>query len=71
MNQSMISEAAYLQQLNSCAAFNKRLNEQRRHAFPFFDQQTGIAQQPTTHLVKNATDRCPIKSSFEVRLYKT
>uniref|UniRef100_A0AC35EWG0 DPF1-3 N-terminal domain-containing protein n=1 Tax=Panagrolaimus sp. PS1159 TaxID=55785 RepID=A0AC35EWG0_9BILA len=65
----MITEATYLDQIRSCAKFNKRLISQRRRPYPFFDQQTGIAQRPSNHLVRHISDRCPPRSSVEVYRY--
>lgn len=66
----MISEAAYLEQLRSCAKFNKRLITQRHRPYPFFDQSTGIAQRPSNHLVKEEADRCETLNPTEVSLTK-
>uniref|UniRef100_A0A914PGH4 DPF1-3 N-terminal domain-containing protein n=1 Tax=Panagrolaimus davidi TaxID=227884 RepID=A0A914PGH4_9BILA len=59
----------YEYQLQSCAAFNKRLILQRRQPYPFFNQQTGISQRPNTDYVRDISDRCPTQNSGEVYRY--
>ena len=67
----MISETAYMDQVRNCVKFNKKFNAERRRQQSFFDQQTGIAQRPSEHLIRHAADRYnPIKPT-EVSLQRT
>ncbi|KAL1244477.1 Zinc finger protein [Trichinella spiralis] len=50
--------ASYLEQLESCANYNRRLCIERQQRLPFLDSQTGIAQVPS-QLWRRASDRLP------------
>lgn len=54
----MISDSTYMEFLESCAAFNKRISGERRHRMPFLDSQTGVAQNPS-NLWRSKRDRRP------------
>ncbi|KRY84689.1 Zinc finger protein neuro-d4 [Trichinella pseudospiralis] len=50
--------ASYLEQLESCANYNRRLCIERQQRLPFLDSQTGIAQVPS-QLWRRASERLP------------